>query len=233
MKNYVKFLWDQMHGWTKQAYFLMFFGIGVQLGLFSAAPDMWNGLSLVGTVLSIMCVISISMAKSINGVWGLISAIIISIIAFHSTNYLTIAMQLSYIAFLDLPVLLNKDWNVDVESKIKHFKGLGDWTKWIAFDLVIFAVSALLIAHFTNDARPVIDAFSFSLGFTGSILCLNRYADQYYFWIAGGVLSIILWSMTAASGSVNIALAVNYAIFFLNDMLGVFGNTPWFRKKAV
>lgn len=231
--NYSKFLWSQMKGWTFQSYALMFFAFGVQIGLFVVAPEGWSFVSMLATCISVACVLAISNARSINGLFGLVSAILLSVVGFHSHNYATIAMQMSYVMFLDIPVLVDPKWNVDLEKHIRRFKP-ATWVMAILLNAGMALLSWFLLTYFTNDPRPITDAISFAIGFTGSILCYLRYSEQYIWWIAGGIFSVVLWAITAAQGDSNLALFMNYFIFLMNDLLGLgwLGvKSPWWDKK--
>ena len=49
------------------------------------------------------------MAKSVNGILGILSAICFIIVGFSAKNYLSIGEQIAYMITLDIPVLLSKE----------------------------------------------------------------------------------------------------------------------------
>lgn len=182
----------------------------------------------MGTLLGVTCVLSINQAQPVNGWLGLLSAMCFSYAALRAKNYLEIGMQLSYVVALDIPVIISKNWNNDVKSKIRHFQPK-DWIWAILLNVVICVVSALIIGKYTNDPRPWIDALSFSIGLTGAVLCTMRYSDQYFWWFTQGIMSCILWAVTLAQGDASAALFVNYLVYIANDVLA-FTSSPWFHK---
>lgn len=230
MSSYFKFLAHQLKGWPKQNYYLFFFSLGCQVMTLVNAPITWLSiLTFIGTTLGVLCVLAINAAKSVNGVLGILSGICFIVVGFTAKNYLSIGEQLAYIATLDIPVLLSKNWNVNMVSKIRKFTAKS-WVISIAFTAIVFVVSGFAIQALTDDGRPFYDAFSFAVCLTAGIICFMRYNNQYFWWLASGLAQLVLWFITFKEGSATLAMFVNSAIYVANDILA-FTTSPWFNEK--
>ena len=99
---------DQMKGWTFKSYMLLLFGLGTILGMTVASGiNQLAIFTLLAGMLGFTCTISITNAKPLNGVLGLVSALIYIVVAIQAKNYNDVMLQATYILLLDLPVLLS------------------------------------------------------------------------------------------------------------------------------
>ncbi|WP_338379322.1 nicotinamide mononucleotide transporter, partial [Enterococcus faecium] len=127
MKSYFQFLAHQLKGWPQQSYYLFFFSLGCQVMTLVNSPITWlSVITYIGTTLGVLCILSINAAKSVNGILGILSAICFIIVGSSAKNYLSIGEQIAYMITLDIPVLLRKEWNNNMASKIRKFTG----TSW-------------------------------------------------------------------------------------------------------
>lgn len=216
---------EGLTGWTNQSYVLLLVGV-----LFLSVTALSHQitfdvvLSWVASLLSFSCVLAISNGKIINGLLGGVSAILIGIVAVNVGNPSDFIMQMTYFVILDLPIVLfGSQWSN------KKIKGKLDKKGWGVI-AISFAVSFIALysmdSFLLNTPRPVLDAFAASIGITGAMLMLNKYSAQYYFWTLQGVVSVVLWGVTAYQGDGNWVLFANYMLFILNDLIGLF-NSPW------
>lgn len=231
MINYIKFIIRQLGHMQLSNYMLWAFSLGVQLMIFLSAPiTSISILTFIGTSLGVLCVVAINATRSINGWLGILSGICFIIIGFSAKNYLSIGEQLAYIATLDIPVLCSVDWNKDLASKIRHF-GLKQWIVSLVFTALVWFTSMNIIGSLTNDPRPAVDALSFAICLTAGVICFMRYSNQYIWWLASGIIQIILWAITAKQGDASIGMLVNSSIYVLNDIFA-FTLSPWYNNKA-
>ena len=102
------------------------------------SPITWlSVITFIGTTLGVLCILSINAAKSVNGILGILSAICFIIVGFSAKNYLSIGEQIAYMITLDIPVLLSKEWNHNMASKIRKFTGKSWFIAIISTFLVI------------------------------------------------------------------------------------------------
>ena len=228
-ENYFKWLWNQIHGWPVQNYFLWFFAFGFQLALLiSDRLTTVTVITFIGTLLGTACVLSINAAKAVNGWLGILSAACFIYAGWSAKNYLSIFEQIAYILTLDLPVILAvKSWNNDTKNHLRKFESK-EWIIAIIGTLLVYLVSGYLIGKYTNDPRPWIDAISFSISLTAGIMCFMRYNNQFIWWLASGLFQTALWIVTYIQGDATLAMGVNALIYVANDVLA-FTVSPWFN----
>ena len=215
----LKWYINQMRGWSFKTYLLLMLGIGIIIGTTVASPiDQISLLTMVAAILGFTCTLAITNARQINGILGLISATIYIIVSVYAQNYANVILQGVYIVILDLPVLLLPSWSKDTE---KHIHGLTliKWLLTIIFFAMVLVLLYLLDTKLFTSPRPLIDATAGAIGITGSLLCMLHFREQYYFWTIQGILSIILWGVTAFQGDANLTLFLTYILYLTNDLL--------------
>ena len=221
---------EQMRGWSFKTYLLLMLGIGIIIGTTVASPiDQISLLTMVAAILGFTCTLAITNARQINGILGLISATIYIIVSVYAQNYANVILQGVYIVILDLPVLLLPSWSKDTE---KHIHGLTliKWHLTIIFFAVVLVLLYLLDTKLFTSPRPLIDATAGAIGITGSLLCMLHFREQYYFWTIQGILSIILWGVTAFQGDANLTLFLTYILYLTNDLLAFTDkHVSWFN----
>ncbi|BDR60595.1 hypothetical protein KIM322_08560 [Lactobacillus xylocopicola] len=209
---------------------LLMLGIGIIIGTTVGAP--LNALALITMIAAVMgftCTLAITNAKPINGILGLLSAIIYIIVSIYAKNYANVVLQASYILLLDLPVLLLPAWSKNAE---KHIRGLNisQWFLTLLFFMVVLGLLYFMDTQVFISPRPWIDATAGAIGVTGSILCTLRFREQYYFWTIQGIMSVVLWGVTAFQGDANLTLFITYLLYLSNDLLAFTDkHTHWFH----
>ncbi|ARQ94560.1 NMN transporter [Weissella phage PWc] len=225
--NYYK---EGLTGWTTSTKIWWALGmIVLSLVAFGTGADIdqWVIMSWLGGIIGFTCTLAITNGKRINGLLGLISALLISAVAINATLYADVAMQVGYIIALDIPViLLGNQWNkAKVKSFNKDISGL--WQAlvvWLLSFSILYVVDILLVSNL-----PMLDAFTASIGFVGAFLMLRKYSEQYFFWFMQGILSVTLWTVAYVSGSIHtvVPLAI-YSLYLGNNFIGLFDKkSPW------
>ena len=221
---------NQMRGWSFKTYLLLMLGIGIIIGTTVAAPvTQISLLTMVAAILGFTCTLAITNARQINGILGLISSAIYIIVSIYAKNYANVILQAIYILLLDLPVLMLPSWSKDTE---KHIHGLTliKWLLTIIFFAMVLVLLYLLDTKLFTSPRPLIDATAGAIGITGSLLCMLHFREQYYFWTIQGILSIILWGVTAFQGDANLTLFLTYILYLTNDLLAFTDkHVSWFH----
>lgn len=229
---------DQMKGWSIRSYFLLILGIGLIVGM-TIGGGQFNTVTiatLFAGVLGFTCTLSITNAKPLNGVLGLVSALIYIFVAIQAKNFNDVLLQTIYIITLDLPVLLMPSWAKDVDKKVRFLhekgKGLRNWGFTILFFVVVLAVLYYSDTHWFISPRPWIDSIAATIGITGALLTTLRFSESYYCWTIQGVMSVILWGVTAFQGDANWVLFVTYLLYLSNDMIAFFDkDISWFHHN--
>ena len=230
---------EQMKGWTTRSYGLLLIGIGLIVGM-TIGGGAFNPVTMAtmfAGVLGFTCTLSITNTKPLNGVLGLVSALIYIVVAVQAKNYNDVLLQAIYILLLDLPVLLMPSWAKDVDKKVRFLhergRGLTNWVLVIVFFVVLTGILYYSDTHIFISPRPWIDSIAASIGITGAVLTTLRFSESYYCWTIQGLMSVILWGVTAAQGDANFVLFVTYILYLTNDMLAFFDkNVSWFHHKT-
>ncbi|KID42647.1 nicotinamide riboside transporter PnuC [Fructilactobacillus fructivorans] len=233
---------NQMKGWSFTSYLLLLFGLGVIAGSTVTQPITFIAImTMLAGMLGFTTTISITNTKPLNGIFGLVSALIYIYVAFTAKNYNDIILQTTYIVLLDIPVLLIPSWATNVDKHIKKLtikgnlkKTLMNWGLTALFFVVVLGVLYAWEHGYSDSPRPFVDSFAATIGITGALLTTLRFRDTYYFWLAQGIFSIILWGITAYQGGANWTLFLTYILYLFNDLLSFFDkNIAWFHTKTV
>lgn len=229
---------DQMKGWSIRSYFLLILGIGLITGM-TLGGGKFTGITIAtmfAGLLGYTCTLSITNAKPLNGVLGLVSALIYIVVAIDAKNYNDVLLQSVYIITLDLPVLLMPSWAKDVKSKVRYLhengRGLRNWGLTVLFFVVVLAATYYSDTHWFISPRPWVDSIAATIGITGALLTTLRFSESYYCWTIQGIMSVTLWGLTAIQGDANWVLFATYLLYLSNDMIAFFDkDISWFHHS--
>lgn len=233
--GYFSWLFKQMGQWSKFSWVLVVANSLIQVYIVTtslmAAETTVQVVSAIagflGGVLSVMCVIGIANRSSIQGYFGITSAIAIATSAILSQLYANAIEQLLiYIPFLDIPSILHPSWSEKIIPR--KFENINQWIKYIAFALVSWGVLAFIFS-LTDDKLFITDSLTLAISLSASLIMLNRYSNQYYFWLAGNAVSIVVYIQALMQGTATAALAVSYTFFVINSTYGLFA---WNKSVA-
>ena len=133
-------------------------------------------------ILGFTCTLSITNAKPLNGILGMVSALIYIVVAINAKNYNDVLLQSVYILTLDLPVLLMPAWAKDVKKKVRFLNesghGLRNWSLTILFFVLVLAATYYSDTHWFISPRPWVDSIAATIGITGSILTTLRFTKR-------------------------------------------------------
>ncbi|UDM31975.1 nicotinamide riboside transporter PnuC [Lentilactobacillus laojiaonis] len=228
---------EQMKGWTRRSYILLTIGLIIIIGSTFLSPiNPISIVTMIAAVLGFTCTISITNTKPLNGIFGLVSALIYIFVAFAAKNYSDILLQVVFIVLLDLPVLLLPGWSKDVDKKVRQIKNTTNSKKtWALFALFFVVVLIALYgfeAHFTDSPRPLVDAITSTIGVTAALMTTLRYSDTYYLWLLQSIMSVVLWGITALQGGANWVLFITYLLYLSNDLIALFDkDVAWFKEN--
>lgn len=227
-KDYFKWLVGQMRNWSKFSWSIVTINALLQVYFlvspFLAGPQTAKQIAVLvlgffGANLSVLCVVGISNRASIQGWFGLTSVFFIATSAFISGAYATFVEQtIIYMLFLDIPSILHPSWSEKIVPR--NFDGWKDWAKFITFGAVAWGVLYLLFS-LTDDPMLVSDSLALALSVTGVLAMLNRYSNQYYFWLGSNVVSIVVFVQAYMMGTASPALAISYTLFVVNSLYGL------------
>ncbi|WP_129044734.1 nicotinamide riboside transporter PnuC [Companilactobacillus metriopterae] len=216
---------EQMSGWTRISYILLFVGYLIQLVIgFNSGINMLSVTSTIAGVIGFTCTIAITNGKSINGLLGFISALLLIFVATRTGNYSDVIMQTAYVLLLDIPILLSVSWNGNFEPRKMKINN-------IIFYLglfFIFVILTFLLDTYLGSQQAILDSISASVGLTGAVLTVQRYRASYYMWTLQALMSIALWIQTAINGHAVWVLMITYMLYLTNDIIA-FTHSKWFK----
>ena len=225
---------EGLTGWNKSARALWIVGMAVQVFIGVVLPLMQGqGLTTTGVtatiagIIGFTCTVCITMGKSINGILGLISALLLVGVATVTGNYSDIIMQTAYIILLDIPIVFSKQWN---EGLKPHKMNGTHMIKTSGLIVVFWTLLYLLDTVVLHSPQALLDATSAMIGLVGAVLCVKGFRAQYYFWTLQGVMAVALWIQTALHGHAVYVLMLTYMLYLANDVLA-FTNSKWFKKE--
>ncbi len=232
---------EQMKGWATASYMLLMFGFGFLISQTIANPVTGMAVwTLIAALLGFTTTLAITNARPVNGILGLISALVYIGLAIEAHNPADAILQFVYIILLDLPVILMPSWSKNVAMnvrKISEVKDRGEkmtFAKTRTFFVLVFVLSFVALYFFeiyiTHSPRPLIDAGAAAIGITGAVLTTLRFSEAYYMWFLQGIAQVVLWGMTAAQGDASLVLFFTYMLYMGNDVIAFFAS-PWFKKS--
>ena len=217
-------------GWGRSSRVLWVIGMLIQLSIgFYTGFSLLSLTSTFAGIIGFTCTLAITNGKSINGLLGFISALMLVYVALKTHNYSDIVMQLAYIILLDLPIVFSNSWN-EQELEVRKLKVKGI-IGFIGIFIVFFIACYLLDTKILHSPQAFLDAFSASIGLTGAVLCVQRYRAQYYLWTLQSLISIMLWIQTAINGHPVWVLMITYMLYISNNIVA-FADSKWFTKKS-
>lgn len=183
---------------------------------------------LLGTVALLMGVTGtvLSAKRSIwNFLFGAVNVTLYAIIAYKTSNYGQAALNALYY----LPMQFVGWW------MWSHRKEEGEKSKvqsrsmsplQILVSVLCTAAGTLLLGYllsrFTDAAQPLKDGFVTTVFIVGQILMTLTFWQQWFFWLAGNLLNVVLWAVVMAEGEMLGGLMlIKYSMYTLNSINGI------------
>ncbi|MBP3440132.1 MAG: nicotinamide mononucleotide transporter [Tidjanibacter sp.] len=182
----------------------------------------------IGTIALMMGVTGtvLSAKRSIwNFLFSAVNVTLYAIIAFNTQNYGQAALNALY--YLPMQVVGYWAWS--------HRKDSGDKSKvktrsmrpvHLALAILGSAAGTLLLAYllgtFTDATQPLKDGFVTTVFIVGQILMTLAFWEQWFFWLAGNILNVVLWAVVMAEGEmVGGLMLIKYAMYTINSINGI------------
>lgn len=220
---------DQMTGWSKNSYRLLFIGILLQLAFgFGGGITPLGTTATIAGIIGFTCTIAITNGKPINGILGIISALLLIYVAIKTGNNSDVLMQAFYVIFLDIPILFVWKAKKVIPRKLAYVNKLETALTFMAFLVLTYFIDT----HIFISPRPIVDALSATIGLTGAVLTVRGFRASYYFWTAQGLASVVLWILTAMDGHAVWVLMFTYMLYLANDAVSFLDkDIAWFHHK--
>lgn len=150
ISQYWHWIVNELSQMAKPMVMLFGLGAGFQLSLWlSGAHTFDETVTFFATVISLLCVTSMSSGFAINGLVGAISVFLLVAVALKNHLYATAIDQIIFLLLIDIPLMRHwRTWSDDLRKKARVLNGDG----WLV--IAIFATIAFVI--FQKITIPVV-----------------------------------------------------------------------------
>lgn len=219
--------------WSHSSYWIYIIGaiILIILSLTTSAITVYSVLSLIGALFGFLSVVLIVNKNRSAGYVGMVSAIIYMFVSWSLGNYSDTLLNILFIVFLNLPLILNKKYSDKVEStSIRGNKDLKEILVllFIAIYLSLFTIEVLIF----NAPRPIFSVLAATLGIVASIATsFFVLKESFFIWGTQNIFQVILWGITLYQTGSGVALLMmaTYIMYTINASTAFF-NGKWFDK---
>lgn len=219
--------------WSKSSYYIYSIGaiILTILSLTTSVITVYSVLSLIGALFGFLSVVLIVNKNRSAGYVGMVSAIIYMFVSWSLGNYSDTLLNILFIVFLNLPLILNKKYSDKVEStSIRGNKDIKEILVllFIAIYLSLFTIEVLIF----NAPRPIFSVLAATLGIVASIATsFFVLKESFVIWGAQNIFQTVLWGITLYQTGSGVALLMmaTYIMYTINASTAFF-NGKWFDK---
>ncbi len=183
---------------------------------------------LLGTVALMMGVTGtvLSAKRSIwNFLFGAVNVTLYALIAYKTSNYGQAALNALY--YLPMQFVGWWAWSRRKDSTDKSkvtTRSMRPWQLLLAVVGVVLGTWLLswILGTYTDAAQPLKDGFVTTVFILGQILMTFAFWEQWFFWLAGNVLNVVLWAVVMAQGEMLGGLMlIKYSMYTLNSINGI------------
>lgn len=170
-------------------------------------------------LLSVAYVFLVTLASKWNFVLGAILASFFAVIAIQSHVYGDALYQLITVGINIFGIITFIIMTKSNQMRMVTFSKL----EWVL--VAVGAVASFLALYFTlpilGDPLVLRDSLVFSVGLVAIYTLARGYKYNFAFWILSNTVQIILWVGTAEYSEHGVAMAINYAVFLGNSIVGL------------
>ncbi|MED3553130.1 nicotinamide riboside transporter PnuC [Cytobacillus praedii] len=206
----------------------------INIYLFFAWDD--TILGLITSISGMLCVVLVAKGKVSNYYFGIIQTGTYAYIAYGYGLYGEVMLNaLFYFPLQFVGIYLWKQHTTDrkikgedIQINVLTKKG---WIGTIVSFLAIFILYAFLLKKLGGNV-VWIDSATTTLSVIAQILMLKRYTQQWLFWIAVNVLSIVLWlKALILQGGNDVSMLVMWSAFLINSIYGYYNWSKVYKKQ--
>jgi len=220
--------------WSKSSYLIYFIGALIIsiVTLSINVINLVNIISLFGALAGFLSVVLIVNKNKYAGYVGIVSAIIYMFISWGLGNYSDTLLNILFIGFLNIPLILNKNYNENIKSKsIKDHPEYEVYliSMFIFIYIVLYAIEVIIF----KAPRPVFSVLAATLGITASIATsIFVLKESFVIWGLQNVFQVVLWGITYYQTQSGIALLmlITYVLYTMNASTAFF-NGKWYEKR--
>lgn len=214
-------------GWTKKEIAWLLTATATILCLsiyFGNSP-----LGIVSAITGVITVVLIAKGKISNFYFALINVSTYAFIAFQAGFYGDVMLNVLY--YLPMNIYGIYAWKKHQSAETKSVKSMS-LNKDQKIKVVLGSIVAILlytgILLAMGDTMPLVDATSTILAIVAMMLMVKGYVEQWYVWVLVNLMSITLWLFALMNGGNDIAQLLQYMVYFINSIYGIYN---WKKLK--
>ena len=206
---------------NRTTWFFLILGLLVQVLTFVLMPD--NPISLVSGMLGICSVVLGAQGNILTFVFGFAQVATYTYLCCVERFYAEIAINIYYFITMIYGVYCwrNRLSNNSLQVQTRRLS-----IKLIAWGMLLIALfswlTGWLLARFTDDPQPYMDAFTTVPAISAQLLMVLAYREQWYLWLVVDVLAVVMWLRAE-----NYCMAAQYVFWCVNC---IYGYIQWTRQ---
>ena len=206
---------------NRTTWFFLILGLLVQVLTFVLMPD--NPISLVSGMLGICSVVLGAQGNILTFVFGFAQVATYTYLCCIERFYAEIAINIYYFITMIYGVYCwrNRLSNHSLQVQTRRLS-----IKLIAWGMLLIALfswlTGWLLARFTDDPQPYMDAFTTVPAIAAQLLMVLAYREQWYLWLVVDVLAVVMWLRAE-----NYCMAAQYVFWCVNC---IYGYIQWTRQ---
>ena len=206
---------------NRTTWFFLILGLLVQVLTLVLMPD--NPISLVSGMLGICSVVLGAQGNILTFVFGFAQVATYTYLCCIERVYAEIAINIYYFITMIYGVYCwrNRLSNNSLQVQTRRLS-----IKLIAWGMLLIALfswlTGWLLARFTDDPQPYMDAFTTIPAIAAQLLMVLAYREQWYLWLVVDVLAVVMWLRAE-----NYCMAAQYVFWCVNC---IYGYIQWTRQ---
>lgn len=206
---------------NRTTWIFLILGLLVQVLTFVLMPD--NPISLVSGMLGICSVVLGAQGNILTFVFGFAQVATYTYLCCVEHFYAEIAINIYYFITMIYGVYCwrNRLSNNSLQVQTRRLS-----IKLLAWGMLLIALfswlTGWLLARFTDDPQPYMDAFTTVPAIAAQLLMVLAYREQWYLWLVVDVLAVVMWFRAE-----NYCMAAQYVFWCVNC---IYGYIQWTRQ---
>ena len=205
-------------------------GLAVQIVTYIISTQ--SVISLISGMFGICSVVLCSQGRILTYIFGFGQIITYTYICYTDSLYGLIGINIFYFITQIYGIII---WRKRLYANKSEFMDAVptrkvSWKMMVAIAVSVLALSALvgwLLATFTDDSQPYLDAYTTIPALVAQVLMILAYREQWYIWFFIDVLYVVLWARAG-----NYCLVAQHIFWCINCVYGFYRWTKALEPHA-
>lgn len=215
MKEFIK---NELSNWNKNEILWLLISSFVIVGLSIYFGE--NIIGIISALTGVICVVMTGKGKVSAYIFGLINAILYTIIAFSSRFYGDVMLRVIYYIPMQFVgfFLWKRNMNIETYEVKKEKLSIKNRINYIIISVIVILGYGFILSQLGGNL-PYVDSASTCLAILAMIFSVKRLAEQWYLWIIINGISIIMWGINFINNQDNIATLLMWIIYLTNSII--------------